>query len=1160
MIYSSARPSTFWLVALDVGSRAERSSKRELLPLDSGSSVIIVSLAMLKSIFVLFLFRASLLPLALVTFIRVSAAERRAEVPSSPVAVAAASDEGGLSMKRFQVAPGLKVELFAAEPHLANPVAFSIDEKGRFYVIETFRLHNGVTDIRGKDDWLDEDLACRTVDDRLAMMKRHTGDKISSFAIYSDRVKLIEDRDGDGKADHSTVFAEGFNHTLEGIAAGVLTRKGDVWLANIPNLWLLRDTNGDGVADERKSLHYGYGVRIGFLGHDLHGLRFGPDGKLYFSIGDRGSHIETEGKVVGHPDTGCVFRCNPDGSDLEVFAFGLRNPQELAFDQYGNLFTGDNNSDGGDRARWVYVVEGGDSGWRIGYQFINSPNSRGPWNSEKLWYPQWDGQAAHLVPPIVNLADGPSGLTYYPGTGMSDRYNGHFFLCDFRGGTSSGIHSFALKPKGASFELIDHEKFLWECLPTDVEFGVEGGIYYTDWVQGWNQTGKGRIYRVFDPAVVQQSIVRETKAILAAGMEGRSLSALAGLLSHQDMRVRQEAQFALADARAVAPLAKVARGNSHQLARLHAIWGLGQIISNLKLGISNAERTRATKPLLELLTDKDAEVRAQSAKVLGQCREPGAYEGLIKLLGDSSARVRFFAATSLGKLGRKEAVEPILSMLRENADKDPYLRHAGVMGLTGINDIDSLLAAAKDASPAGRMAVLLAMRRMHRAEIGQFLNDSEPLLVTEAARAINDGPVNGAMPELAAIINRTGLSEPALRRVLNANFRHGTVEAATALSRFAQKDAADGQFRSEALLALADWPKPSGRDRITGVWRPISATREAKVARDALEPVLSDILRTAPENVRLAAIQAIVRLEITESDSVLFELVKDTKAKAMVRVEALKALAAHKDARLKDAVNFAANDSEEALRTESVRLQSKIQPSDAVVQMVSVLEKGSITEMQNAFEMLGTIESVAASEVLSRYLDKLLAGQISIELQLDLLEAAGKSSSPAIKSKLAQYESAQNKSDPLAAYRITLHGGDAQQGRKLFFERAEAACLRCHKVNGEGGDVGPELTGVGSRQTREYLLESVLLPNKQIAQGFESLIVTLKGGMAYAGVLKKENEKELVLNSPEDGLITVLKAEITSRNRGVSPMPEGMASILSKQDLRNLVEFLAGLK
>jgi quinoprotein glucose dehydrogenase len=116
---------------------------------------------------------------------------------------------------------------------------------------------------------------------------------------------------------------------------------------------------------------------------------------------------------------------------------------------------GDNNSDSGDKARWVYLVEGGDSGWRVGYQFMEKPYSRGPFNAEKLWYPQFDGQAAYIVPPIANISSGPSGVTYNPGTGLPEKYAEHFFLADFHGDAGSCVHSFAVKPKGASFELVD---------------------------------------------------------------------------------------------------------------------------------------------------------------------------------------------------------------------------------------------------------------------------------------------------------------------------------------------------------------------------------------------------------------------------------------------------------------------------------------------------------------------------------------------------------------------------------------------------------------------------------------------------------------------------------------------------------------------------------
>ncbi len=413
---------------------------------------------------------------------------------------------------------------------LANPVAFCLDEKGVVYVAETFRLDAGVTDTRGHMDWLDDDLASRTVADRVAMYRKYLGAGFAGYSVEHERVRRLVDRDGDGRADDSTIFADGFNDPAAGIGAGVLARKGDVWYACIPWLWKLRDNDGDGRADRRELLHQGYGVHVGFLGHDLHGLRFGPDGRLYFSIGDRGFNVTTlDNRNLAVPDTGSVLRCNPDGTELEVFASGLRNPQELAFDEFGNLFTGDNNSDSGDKARWVHLVEGGDSGWRIGYQFIAGPVSRGPWNEEKLWYPAFDGQAAYIVPPVANIADGPSGLAYDPGvTLLPEAYRRHFFLVDFRGASGqSGIRSFALKPKGASFELADPKQFVWSTLATDVDFGPDGALYFCDWVEGWDKPNKGRLYRVLDPK--RQSDPEGPRGARVAGPgDGRSPERRAG--------------------------------------------------------------------------------------------------------------------------------------------------------------------------------------------------------------------------------------------------------------------------------------------------------------------------------------------------------------------------------------------------------------------------------------------------------------------------------------------------------------------------------------------------------------------------------------------------------------------------------------------------------
>src|SRR5438067_12631250 len=146
------------------------------------------------------------------------------------------STEPSIAIRRIRVPKGLRVSLFAAEPMLANPVCVCVDEKNRFYVDETFRLHDGVTDVRGHMDWLDDDLACRTVDDRVAMMTRKLGDKVTEYGVHHDRIRLIEDTTGSGRADKAEVWADGFHNIPDGIGAGLVTRNGDVWFTCIPDV------------------------------------------------------------------------------------------------------------------------------------------------------------------------------------------------------------------------------------------------------------------------------------------------------------------------------------------------------------------------------------------------------------------------------------------------------------------------------------------------------------------------------------------------------------------------------------------------------------------------------------------------------------------------------------------------------------------------------------------------------------------------------------------------------------------------------------------------------------------------------------------------------------------------------------------------------------
>jgi len=139
------------------------------------------------------------------------------------------SDEARESVRKLRVPAGLKVELFAAEPQFVNPVAMSFDEKGRVYVAETHRRHSSVLEVWDRRDWLDGDLAARTVEDRVALYRKKLGAAADKLAADSERVRVLQDLGGKGHADFADTFAAGFNDLADGLGSSVLARGNEVW-------------------------------------------------------------------------------------------------------------------------------------------------------------------------------------------------------------------------------------------------------------------------------------------------------------------------------------------------------------------------------------------------------------------------------------------------------------------------------------------------------------------------------------------------------------------------------------------------------------------------------------------------------------------------------------------------------------------------------------------------------------------------------------------------------------------------------------------------------------------------------------------------------------------------------------------------------------------
>ncbi len=1139
--------------------------------------------------------------------------------------------EAEQSAKMIKLPKGFVARPWAAEPLLENPVAFHFDEKGRAYIAETYRVHTAILDSRGRRNWpseafkktiskdrlaqietelLNGDLAAQTIADREKMIRTYFVGDLERFTAESEVIKRVVDKDGDGVADEATLFADGFNQLLDGTMSGVLARKGEVYATNIPSVWRLFDRNDDGVAEKRELMSTGYGVRWAFFGHDMHGLRIGPDGRLYFSIGDRGAAPKTrEGQTLAVPETGAVFRCELDGSHLELFAKGLRNPQELAFDELGNMFTGDNSSDGGDKARVVYVVEGGDSGWRQGLQYLNEPRTRGPWLEERWSFPRFDGQAAFLVPPLYHLTNGPSGLTYHPGGDALPGMAQHFFLVDFRGqATSSGVWSFQVKPRGAGFEVVTPKQFAWGVLATDVDFGPDGALYVLDWVTGWAPTGKGRLHRITRAIAPSKNppppaTGATVAALLASDLAARARADRPGvvaLLGHADARVRQEAQFALADGGDSNALASVARDQKvTRWGRLHALWGLGQMVRRKTAagkqgafqGVSDAD---PAAELRRLLGTNDGELRGQAARALADGGVTAAGDEIARLLADPEPRARFFAGIALGKLRHKPALPALQDMLAANADRDPFLRHAGFVGLAGMGDKDALLALSTHRNRSVRLAAVVALRRLTEPRLARFLKDADPGVAREAAIAINDElSLQSALPELAALapdapppasaapapLARTLGDDAICKRVVHANTRLGNALGAARLTAIAGDTRLPIACRRDAVLALADWAEPLPRNRVTGVFQPFApARRDPTAARTAFSSVLPTLFVRGPAGISAparsnpgqrpgrepmtpagslatAAADAATRLGVTEATPLLAGFVRERQGDARSRLAVLRTLDALDAPEIPALLPDAARDPEQRIRLLALRMRVKREPQRTLEQISSALRAKSTTEQQTAISILAEQKSAEADTALLGLLDSLLAGKLAPELSLDLLEAAAGRDQPAFKERVAAFDAHRPKEE-IGGFVEAEKGGDYESGRRVFEFHAQVQCRRCHSIEGHGELAGPDLQTIGRRRDRKYLLEAIVFPSKHFAPGFESLLVTMKSGAIHGGTLKRERPGTLELETVDQGRVSLAKKQIAERERGVSAMPEGFGAILSKRELRDVVEFL----
>ena len=1071
---------------------------------------------------------------------------------------------------------GLVRSLVAREPMFRNPVAVAVDVDGSIYVTETTRRKQADLDIREVMDWVVDDLSHTSIDDKrrffrenitTGRFKKHPSLKDhdkngridwQDLTVHSEKIHRLVDTDGDGMADRSTVFAEGFNTEVTGIAAGVMAYRGDVYATIAPDLWKLRDTDGDGVADQRKSLVHGFGVHINYAGHDMHGLTFGPDGKVYWTIGDKGTNVTANGVQWLYPHEGALLRCNPDGSEFEVFARGLRNVQQIAFDDYGNIFGVDNDADmKGEKERLIFIPEGSDHGWRAYYQYRGSKYN--PWMAERIAFPDGEDRPAAILPPLALYHDGPSGFAYNPGTALNAFYRGHFFLTQFPAGK---INAFKLEPDGAGFKMTGDHLMAGGTPFVGCNFGPDGALYVADWQGGYPLKEKGAVWKIDDPKEAASAVRKEVAAFLKAGTAKVPDEELIRRLAHPDQRVRLDAQWELASRKKWDALKKVAASaEATQLARIHALWGLSQ----------GKQFDEALSKVLAKA--QDPELRAQTAKWAGECGPP--VPDLGPLLADPSPRVRFHAAMAVGKLRANRLLPGVVNMIEQSAGDDPMLRHAGQYALrrAGAGHPDELRAVAGSESALVRLAATVALRDIvqdhlrkiptggagaerrfpdrHAALLEKLLLDPEPSVVAEAARAVCDDPgIGSAYPALASLLEKKpDARESALRRSIATNRRIGDEASLTRLAVFAADTTRPLPLRIAALEALASVKSSEPLDAVDGHYAPLSPLEISPALATKLALVL--VPASSDKALSKQAATALDALGVKQDAATLTNQALDPKLDPALRLAALRHLKESGNAKWADIAAKLLAEDNPALRPEAAALLAKEKPEIVLDYLGKAgLKSKNLPERQAAFRLLATLKSPAARELLEPHL-------VSLRDKACLLEIldAARVLAPEF---VAGIESALAAEGPLGKWSFALRGGDVATGREIFAAHLAANCTACHRIDGEGSQVGPALAKVGAKG-RGHLLESLVLPQAKVAAGFGLMTATRKDGSVAAGAFLEEKDGKLVLSQPDGSKLEIPLTDIASRTAPLSTMP-AMDAILKPAELRDLVAFLASLK
>ncbi len=1042
-----------------------------------------------------------------------------------------------------QVPDDFRVELVYKVPDIEHPSSVTCDDDGNLYVGED------PMDMRGPSTEL------------------------------IDRIVRIHWNE-EGGPPTKTIFCDKLSAVF-----GMVWYQDALYVMNAPYYTMLKDTDGDGIADVRKNLADSFGHAPGLFGLNNHvpsGMRLGIDGFVYVALGDKGlpKAVGADGSTITL-EGGGVFRMRPDASKLEVVSRGIRNNMDVALDRFDNIFSFDNDDDFGWWTRIIHHVPTGYYGYPYDYR----------------------SQRNAFLPPVGEFGSGTAcGGACYRESAWPSKYQGNAFFCDWGDGK---IEHYRMTRKGASFEAHVEDFMLGDdsgdFRPIDLCFSPDGKHMY---VADWNLAGGGkpnRVGRLFRVTYVGDQVPAEP----ARASDADSLKAQIRSLGHPSHHERMRAQQRLAawGEKAVRPVSNLLSSNARDLVKVHAIWTQDSLIGRV-------EGFDPSTDWIASLQDPAVEVRRQAARALGNRRMKTATAGLTDALGDADAAVRMQAAIALGRIGNASSAHALLKALGE---ADLVARHTMIEAIRAIGNWKPALSVLRTGDSHTRMGVIQTADGVFAANAVKLLDRwfreaKDPMERAAALRALAKvhrkadpytggwwgGKAAGGKParpqkhrwmetELVLKAINTGLRQklPQVRLAALETLRDVEVPETRPWVRHMVEDDPDQEVRLAAIRWLSD-------------------AKDTEIIRPLLE-LAAD--QQTSDTIRQAAVQAVAAIDGKSHSKELAQIALSDESPVAVVSVALDALAAATGVEARKAIIRRLSDRRSSLRAKAIEVSAQAKINDVVDRIVPALKDSDASVQRAALSALSVLMETADADTrtevmialasspdpraLSLFVHALLDKEKkvsrsaretlislgdSIRADLRTLHDRNELSTAARKelndvfasnSNFAFLKQAPAVNQEPAAYAkyATKHRGNPSRGQQLFANINGIGCAKCHVVGGSGAEnIGPDLLGIGAKYPRQELIRAVLEPSNRILIDFEMVIVVTEDGKIHQGMIRSETAEQIELVTPDGKVVLIRADEIDlKKTSNLSPMPNGLAQGMTLENFADIIAYLESL-